>query len=375
MAGGAHTYITEIRAPAELEAKKLGLKEYPLMQRQSPHICDIPETIRAMEDGRVKALWCCGNNLIVAEIDSRRIWNAMKNKLEFTFVSDFFMTPTAELADIVLPAAFYTEVDNLCEAFRYPYNYVTASKKVVEPLEECRDDRWVAIEVARKMGVDVEPWGSVEDWNNWRLKYLGATFDHVWNMPEHRIIFPREFRRYEKSRFTTPTGKVELYSTLFELYGYDPLPVYHEPPESPVSTPELFKEFPLLYTHYRELHWEHSEGRQIERQRRISPDPLLEINPETAARLGIDDGDWVYLETPKSAGKWRVKYRAKLVPKLLDCVVAGPHAWWFPEKPGPEHGCFDSNINALLSLDPPYDPVIGNGQFRAFLCRVGKVES
>lgn len=364
-----------VRGPADVEERRIGAKEYPLMNQIT--LCDIPGVVRAIEKGDVKALWCLANNLIVAEMDSRRIWDLMKNKLEFIFVSEFFMTPTAELADIVLPAAFYQEIDTLAAAFVYPSNYVTASKRVVDPIGECRDDREVAIEIAKKMGADVAPWETVEDFLNWRLKYLGLTYNELCKKPESRITFPRRFKRYENSvpPFGTATGKVELYSSVFEAIGLDPLPVFQEPPESPVSTPELFKEFPLIYTHYRLPSYMHSEGRQIERQRQLVPHAYLEINSYTASNLGINEGDWVYLETPKSRGKWRLTYKARLISELHPDVVAGPHAWWFPEKPGPEHGCFDSNINAVLSLDPPYDPAVGNVQCRAVLCRVEKLQS
>ena len=113
----------------------------------------------------------------------------------------------------------------------------------------------------------------------------------------------------------------------------------------------------------------------VKRQRRMAPDPLLEINPETAARLGINEGDWVYLETANTKGQWRITFKARLIPELDTRVVAGAHAWWFPEKPGPEHGCFDSNINAVLNHDGPYDPIVGIMQCRGILCRIGKAES
>jgi len=364
-----------IMGPAAVEAKRIGAKEYPFMHKG--RVCDIPGTIRAMGRGEVRGLWCVCDNLIVAEIGNREIWDIMKNKLDFIFVSDFFMTPTAELADIVLPAAFYQEIDLLVGRFQYPSNVIYAAPKLVEPPGECKDDREVAIEISKRLGADVTPWESVKDWLNWRLKYMGITYDELCQKPGSRITLPREFRRYEKSTppFGTASGKVELYSSVFEAVGYDPLPVYQEPPDGPVSTPELFKEFPLIYVHYRILSYMHSEGRQIERQRRLTPDPYLEIHPEKAAKLGIKEGDWVCLEMPKTKGEWHVKYKARLVPEIHPDVVAGPHGWWFPEKPGPEHGCFDSNINAVLTLDPPYDPAIGVMQCRALLCRVWKAES
>jgi len=265
-----------IKPPAQVNERRIGAKEYPLMHKRA--ICNIPGTVRAMDDGRVRALWCVADNLIVAEADSKRIWEIMKNKLEFIFVSDFFMTPTAELADIVLPAAFYPECDLLVAAFGHPSSHVTASKRVVEPLEECKDDREVAIEIAKKMGVDVAPWESVKDFLDWRLKYQSLTYDELCKRPGSRITFPRKYKRYKRSTrpFSTASGKVELYSSVFEDMGVDPLPVFREPPESPVSTPELFREFPLIYTHYRLPSYMHSEGRQIKRQRQLTPEAYLE---------------------------------------------------------------------------------------------------
>jgi thiosulfate reductase/polysulfide reductase chain A len=369
-----HPYLMfwGVKPPAAINEKRIGAQEYPLMHKRA--ICHIPSTIRAMEEGRVRAMWCVADNLIVAEMDNQRIWNILQHKLDFLFVSDLFMTPTAELADIVLPAAFYPECDQLVEAFGHPASTVTAVRRVVEPRGECRDDREVAIEIAKRMGMDVRPWETLEDYFNWMLQYQGITFAELLQKPNSTLTFPRGYKRYKTSTppFNTPSGKVELYSQIFEAMGVDPLPVYVEPPQSPVRTPELFKEFPFIYTHYRIHGYMHSEGRQIKRQRQLTPEPYLQINSAKATSLGIKDGDWVFLETPQSAGKWRLKYRAQLIPDLHPDVVAGPHAWWFPEKPKPEYGCFESNINALVSLDPPYDPVVGVPQVRAILCRVGK---
>ena len=371
-----HPYLMfwGVKPPAAINERRYGAKDYPLMHKRG--LCHVPSTIRGMETGQVRAMWAVADNLIVAEMDNRRIWDILKNKLEFFFVSDLFMTPTAELADIVLPTAFYPEIDQLTEAFGHPASTVTATKKVVEPVGECRDDREVAIEIAKRMGMDVAPWETLHDYFNWMLKYQGITFRELLQKPNGTLTFPRGYERYRTSTppFSTPSGKVELYSPTFEAMGVDPMPVYEEPPESPVRTPELFKEFPFIYTHYRIHGYMHSEGRQIKRQRQLAPEPFLQMNPERAAALGIADGDWVYLETPASAGKNRLQYRAQLIPEMHPDVVAGPHAWWFPERPEAEHGCFESNINALVPLDPPYDPVVGVPQVRAILCRVWKAD-
>lgn len=364
-----------IKGPGSVEEMRFGAKDYPLMHHEA--VCDMPQMVEGMANGQVKALWCVADNLVVAEMDSRKIWQSMRDKVEFIFVSDFFMTPTAELADIVLPAAFYTEIDTLAAEYLYPANHIMASAKLAEPSGDCKDDREVAIEIAKRLGRDVSPWETVKDFLNWRLRYLGVDFDQVCSMPESRITLPREFRRFERSdpAFNTASGKIELYSSVFESIGVDPLPVYKEPPESPKSTPNLYNEFPLIYTHYRLWSYMHSEGRQISGQRKLIPEAYLEMNPTTGMKYGLLEGDRVYLETPHSQGRDRIGFKVRFLPDMHPDVVAGPHAWWFPEKPGPDHGCFDSNINTLLSLDPPYDPVVGNVQCRAILCRIYKAEA
>lgn len=357
----------------KIDKKRFGADRYPLLMGR----CDIYEVRRGMFDGRIRSLWCIAHNILVAEADTRQVLDAMKNKLEFIVVSDFFMTPTAEFADIVLPAAFYQEIDTLSSAGQYPLNYITASPKVVEPPGECRDDVEVVLEVARKMGADV-PWNSHKEMLNWAIKDVGLTFDDIYNKPGHKIEFPRAYKKYEKSTpaFYTSSGKVELCFTedRAKQLRVNRLLVHQELPESPVSTPDLFKEFPFIYTHRRLINFMHTEGRQVKRQRKLSPDPYLEIAPETASKFGLSEGDWVHLETTKSAReKWPpLRYRAKIVPKMLPCLVAGSHGWWFPEKPGPEHGCFESNINAALSAGPPYDPVSGVSFMRGILCRIEK---
>ena len=148
--------------------------------------------------------------------------------------------------------------------------------------------------------------------------------------------------------FNTPTGRVELWSTMFSQFGDDPLPYYQEPDFSPVSTPELAKEYPfVLTTGAREYAFFHSENRQVPYCRELCPDPLVEINPKTAARLGISDGQWC--EVYNQFGS--AKMKAKVTIAVDENTIHGQHGWWFPEEDGSEpnlYGTFRSNINNLI---------------------------
>ena len=188
------------------------------------------------------------------------------------------------------------------------------------------------------------------------------------------MIDPIRYKKYEERGFNTPSGKVEIYSSVLERLGYDPLPFYQESPETPVSAPELAKDYPLiLITGGRHVVYFHGANKQVPWLREIVPDPILQIHPDTAADLGIKDGDTAWIEAPK--GRGRVKMKAKLTEALHPKVVHAPSHWWYPERKDPDHGCWDSNINAILSNDPPYDPICGATPLRGTLCKVYKMKA
>jgi anaerobic selenocysteine-containing dehydrogenase len=177
------------------------------------------------------------------------------------------------------------------------------------------------------------------------------------------------YRKYETDGFSgTPSGRFEICSTILQNWGYDPLPSYVEPPESPVRTPELAEQYPLiLITGSRLPVFFHSEHRQIPWLREIVPYPSVEIHPETAGKLGINEGDWVFIESPRG----RCRMMAKLTLGIDPRMVHAEHGWWFPEKLGPEYGAWELNIN-LLTDNIPCDPFTGSNPLRALLCRIYK---
>jgi anaerobic selenocysteine-containing dehydrogenase len=104
--------------------------------------------------------------------------------------------------------------------------------------------------------------------------------------------------------------------------------------------------------------------------RERQPYPIVQIHPETAGELGIEEGAWVWIETPRG----RIKQVAHLFAGMDPGVVVAQASWWYPEEPGPDHGLWKSNANVLTRNDPPYDPAIGSTTFRALLCRIYKVK-
>ena len=355
----------------EMKEKRLGADRYKLLSgRNAPfpsaHIPTLMKAIRTGKPYPVKAFLNFGNNTLATYANAKQAYETLL-RLDFLSVMDLYMTPTAELADIVLPAASWLEVDEVVGLPFRSYNFALIQQKVIQ-IGECRQDEEVLIDLARRLNlaVGIE---SLEDLYNTQLKKLGITFDEL--KEKGFLSVPMRYRKFEERGFNTPSGKVELYSSIMEKYGYDPLPYYQEPPESPLSTPELAQDYPLiLTTGGRTPYYFHSEYRQIPSLREKHPAPLVEINPKTADELDIRDGDWVWIQTVRG----RIKQRARLAKGIHPRVVHIEHGWWFPEEPGPEHGIWNSNANILTNNAPPYDPAMGTYQLRALLCKIYKVD-
>jgi len=311
----------------------------------------------------VKMLFFISSNPLMSRGNAREVYRALK-KVDFMAVSDFFITPTAELADIVLPASTWLEMDYIGDFWKR-HGYILPRRKVIQ-VGECRSDHEMLNDLAHRVGQGEHWWDNFELALDWILEPMGITWRDFEKMDYIRGEV--EYQKYKTKGFSTPTRKFELYSTLLEQWGYDPLPQYREPPESPISTPELHKKYPYtLITGARSPGFFHSENRQIPWLRELHPDPEVEIHPETAKKEGIAQGDWVVIESPRG----KVKQRAKLFAGMAPDIVSAQHAWWFPEKKDPGHGWDESNINILTdNAFEACDPAMGATHVRTLLCKI-----
>ncbi|UCB44074.1 MAG: molybdopterin-dependent oxidoreductase [Dehalococcoidales bacterium] len=352
----------------EQREKHLGGNTYKLAQRVAlvtPKV--VWDAILTGKPYPVKAVQLHGSNPLITRANAREVYQAL-SQVDFLVVADFFLTPTAELADIVLPAATWVEMNYLGQ-YWCRGGYIFPRQKVVQ-IGECWQDHKMFMELGKKLGQEEYWFDTVEDAFDYILEPSGLTWEQVKEMPYLRGEM--EYKKHEKKGFSTPTGKVELYSTIFENWGYDPLPQYREIPESPVSRPEMSNEYPyILTTGARVPALFHSENRMIPWLREIHPDPIIEIHPETAERHGIKDGDWIFIQSPRG----KVRQRAKLTTTIDPRVIAAQHGWWFPEVTTPDHDWDRSNINIVTDNDPAgYDPPMGSTNLRVLLCKIYPVE-
>lgn len=339
-----------------------------------------PIMYRAILTGRpypVKAVITTYSNPMLTQPNVKLVYEALK-ALEFYVVADYWLTPSAQFADYVLPVASWLERPYMTDFSGHEssiYGGESGLPSAIAGEYEHKTD----FEIFRGLGVrmgqqEYWPYETLEEAYDAALKPAGLTFKDF--MAKDGFHFPPpKFRKYLSTGFGTPTGKVELYSTIFEKLGYDPLPYYEEPFESPVSTPELMKDYPLMLTTGGRFHpMFHSEHRNIESSRKRHPQPRVQINPETARRLNIENGDWVWIETLQGKVRMKCLYFDGINPR----VVHAEHGWWFPELPGEEPwlgGVWESNINVLTADDPDVCNKIGGGwPLKTRLCRVYKAK-
>lgn len=309
----------------------------------------------------VKALWLIGSNPLLSYSDAKETYQALM-KVGFLVVSDLSMTPSAELADIVLPAATCLEFDEIAP---YPAlaGYILAYPQVADPPGECWPDAKMINELAKKMGLGEQFWPDFREALDLILNPAGLSFEQF---KEKKVLqADKRYRKYEKDGFGTPSKKVEIYSQQLKDMGYSPLPIYSEPEKAP----ETAREYPLILTSAKESSFVHSGQRNISRLRQKHPEPVLWLNPHTASRLGLKAGDWAFIETNKG----RIKQRLALDENLDAETAVVAFGWWFPEKGiGDLYGWSHSNVNVLTDNGPPYEPALGSLALRGLPCKVYK---
>ncbi|EFK07161.1 molybdopterin oxidoreductase [delta proteobacterium NaphS2] len=325
----------------------------------------------------VRAMMGIASNPMVTQPNVKLIYKALKS-LDLYVVQDYWMTPSAALADYVLPVTSWLERPYLGAGLG-SHDSILGGEKALPSTIPGEYDRKTDYEILRGLGLRLGqerywPWEDLEQVFDYMLSPLNLTFNEFMIAGGYESP-PRQFRKYEKMGFGTPTGKVELFSTILEQLGYDPLPTYEEPHENPVSKPELAREYPLmLCTGGRISEFFHSEQRQIDSIRRMHPDPLVQIHPETANTLDIQEGNWVWIESPRGRIRQKATLFAGMDPKMVHCE----HGWWFPELPEEEpwlHGVWESNINVLTDDDPDVCDKMGGGwPLKWGLCRVYRVK-
>ncbi len=340
-----------------------------------------PSVFRAILTGDpypVRALICNATNPVNSYGDAKMTYAALR-KVEFLVTVDYWMTPTALQSDYVFPAAGALERPTIVTHYGAT-DSLMAGRRAIQP----KYDRHTDMVFWRKLGLACGqdpanwPWETEEEayWDV--IKGIGLPIENYNEFVDNvRMYYPplHQNKFIQNNGFWTPSGKIECNSTIMRQLGYVGMPTYIGSCENPIDTPELYEEYPIvLTTGGGFMPYHHSEHFNMPNIRYIYPDPYFCINPELAEKLGIEQGDWCWIETRRG----RIKMRAGVEPIVHPNVVMAPRGWWFPERdplddPDNPFGCLESNVNVLTSVDDwDCDPMGGSWNNRGLLCKVYK---
>ena len=335
--------------------------EYPIFNRFSRErsaVC-IPDAILNETPYPIKALLVQGSEPMRIWPNTSRAEKALK-KLELLVVVDLFLTDTAKLADVVLPATSFLEGKPWKDYRGNGLPMVGVGNQAIEPIGSAMEDWKIIAELGKKMGfAEYFPWKNADELFQYLFEPTGITMEQFKERPGGIFTAKPESQKYLKNGFNTPSGKVEIYSEMLEQYGYAPLPTFEEPLESPVSRPDLAADYPfMLITGAKTMYFTHSRFRNVPSLRKHVPEPLVEINAKAAKEIGIGQGEMVSVESPRGS----IRLKASLTDDIHPKVVSIQHGWG------------EANVNLLISdAASVRDPVSSYPPFKAALCRVVKV--
>jgi formate dehydrogenase major subunit len=313
----------------------------------------VVEMMHAAAQGRIKGMYIMGENPVVSDPNAGEVRKALRN-LDFLVVQDIFLSETAELADVVLPAAAWAEKEG---SYTSTERRVQWSQKAVEPPGEARPDWQILCEIGTKAGTGGNSGEPGTRWNysspadilaeivTVTPQYAGITAERLQKQvggilwpcptPEH----PGTDILYQE-RFATADGRARF------------APVRYRPPVEAVSV-----DYPLTLTTGR-IGTHYNTGAMTRRSASLSryaPDPFVEVNPQDAARLGLVDGEWATLRTARG----QVQVRVTVAERMARGTVFAP--FHFP-------GINDLTLEAL-------DPAAKIPEFKVAACRIDEKEN
>ncbi len=314
-------------------------KEWECSLNPNPGLT-LTEIFDAAHKGKIKALYIVGENPMLSDPDLKHIKEALE-KLEFLVVQDIFLTETAELADVILPATTFAEKDG---TFTNTERRVQRVRKAIEPIGNSKPDWWIACQLAQKMGAK------------------GFNFSHPYQiMDEIAYLTPAyggiSYNRLDKVSLQWPCPSPEypgtpiLHVDMFTRGKGRFLPLEYKPS---AELPD--KEYPLVLTTERSLFHYHTGTmtRKVSGLNTLRPEELVEINPEDASLLGIGNGETVKVISRRG----EVVAKAKVTEASPVGVVA--MTFHFAESP----------TNRLTN--PALDPVAKIPEFKVCAIRIEK---
>lgn len=350
----------------------IGSDTFPLFcdLNRSGHFLEVPRAILEGNPYPLRGLIVLGSSVLTSYPNPER-WRKALAELDCLIVIDRFLTNEALYADLVLPATTMFEITS----YKRYAHHVCYRERIVAPLGEAKNDYLILAELARALGYGELFPQSEEEMLRFVFGRAPFSLDELRSKPEG-LSFPPSSMVYEKYRlgllrkdrtpgFETETGRFELSSSLLKRYGYEPLPIYQEPSEGPLGSPEWAKHFPLVLTTGTRIQSAfRSQHLNIPGLLKLQERPNILIHPDDAKARGIQEGDRVWVSTRRGRCPFYAKVTTRIVKGVIEANMGGggilqPQAWK------------EANVNILTDLENR-DPISGFPVFKALLCQVEK---
>ncbi|MGK7395917.1 MAG: aminotransferase class V-fold PLP-dependent enzyme [Candidatus Cyclobacteriaceae bacterium M3_2C_046] len=354
-------------------SKALGRDRFPVYSsyRGESHAISLPESVLEEKPYKIRSLIIQGGSILTSWPQTA-IWKKTLAALEFLVCIDRQMTADCAYADLVLPATTMFEINS----YMTYGNIFRIRDKIIEPIGEARNDFFIMAELAKRLGYGHLYPQTEDELLEYVLKGTGFSLQEVKEkgMVEKPAVM-MQYKKWEKGLlrpdgepgFNTPSGKFEIASSILYEYGYDALPVYQDPWESPAQQPELANNYPLIFNSGARVDTDfRSQHHGIKGLLKERPEPTVMINTTDACERGINNGDRVLLRSSRGKIALRAFVTDDIIPGAIDANMGGggpvgPKAWQ------------DANINELTDLQN-YDPISGFPVYKALLCQVDKLE-
>ncbi len=339
-------------------APPASMMNYRMIKGKPSPLIDTIGLMSAIEFGRpypVKALWLSTCNMFNQTAPNRnRVLSDIIPKLEFLVVSDHFMTASAELADLVLPAATIFERLDLI-----PGMFLQLQQPAVAPEGESKSEFDIFKGLAERMGFGELFRETPQHYLEEALKSTdplleGITFERLQREGAVLMNRPAEpyiaFRDY---RFQTPSGRIELYKEELVAHGAQ-LPFYHEPIEATPHNADM-RRLPLTLLFSHSPFRIHSTFANMPTLKKFEPEPLLKINPDDAAARGVADGDAVRVYNDRGT----VTVRSQIDADVRPGVLVLPEGHWVKDfRDGDPYSLTHELISATSENYAFYDTLV-----------------
>ncbi|MDR1468972.1 MAG: molybdopterin-dependent oxidoreductase [Spirochaetaceae bacterium] len=318
----------------------------------------------AVDRGAIKMILNLGGNTLVnqhSDVNRTAAILRDESKCAFIVVSDLFMTSSARFADVLLPATSFLETANITMPWEEG-DYLLHTNKIAEPVGESRFEYDWLCEVAHHLGLAAaftEGKPSVDDWLRSAYEDLRTverelppyeTFradgGYFYTQKTAHTAFKQQIEDFAHNPFSTPSGKIEIYSrrlAAMAIPGIPPIPAYTEGFET-IHDPRITRyPFQLIGWHTRRrCHSIHDNNPRMET---LDPQCCV-MNTEDAARYGVQDGDPIEVFNDRG----RIRITARVTDGIMRGVLAiAQGAWWQPDAEGIDRR---GNINTLTTLRP-----------------------